>query len=160
MRASSLLATFVIGVVCTAANAHASEPAPKTTPGATAKPPAAPPAKTASSGKEKKPGEPAAPGAPRQGTVPVAAPADAPKQESLEEIVARVRRRLAMDRAPKRSASAPAPAPAARAEAPPRVSLVWRPYVVWPDELTSGNADAAPSPDTDRVMLKWEAAGQ
>jgi hypothetical protein len=74
--------------------------------------------------------------------------ADSGKQETLEEIVARVRRRLEMERAPKRNVRA-----TPRNEPTPRVTLVWRPYVVWPDELTDDTQAAAA--DQERVTLQW-----
>ena len=82
--------------------------------------------------------------------------ADDGKPETLEEIVARVRRRLAMERAPKRNAPA---AVAPRSEAPARVTLVWRPYVVWPDELTGGT-QAVVEQDSERVTLEWKGEAQ
>lgn len=129
-----------------------SGPAPKAAP-ATNKETATPVAHSSTTSNIEAAAAAAAAGARKPGTVTVAATTDAPKEESLEEIVARVKRRLAMERTPKRVASAPA---AARTEPAPRVSLVWRPYVVWPDELTGTSVEPAPS-DNDRVTLQWEA---
>jgi hypothetical protein len=191
MRASLPVATLVIGVVITTASVHGSEPAKRSTPGASPGAQAsAPPAKTSETGKDtakdaKAPsatkdaktitgtGTPAAhgattakletaaaaaaaaAGAPKQGTVAVAAPTSAPNGETLEEIVARVKRRLAMESPPKRKVSAPA---AASATPAPRVTLVWRPYVMWPDELTAPKTEASqPDADRDRVTLTWES---
>ena len=82
-----------------------------------------------------------------------AAHAQTPREETLEEIVARVRRRLAMESAPaKRTAPSAAAVPVKTSE---RVTLVWRPYVVWPEELTGGPSAPA-SPQSERVTLDWD----
>ena len=94
----------------------------------------------------------------------VSAKADPPKAqtpkattarpETIEEIVARVQRRLAMETA------RPAPATTAARPTPPapgaRVTLVWRPSIVWPDELLDAGRDADAL--TDRVTLSWDDA--
>jgi hypothetical protein len=190
MRASSLLATLVIGVAVVTASVRASEPERKDTktpvakkdtktPGAKKEPKpsaavkgqegaakaapatnagaAAPAAQGARTAKLETAAAAAAAaaGAPRHGTVTGAATASAPKEETLEEIVARVKRRLAIEPTPKRNVSAPV---ATSAAAPSRVTLVWRPYVVWPDELTAAKPEASqPDADRDRVTLKWES---
>jgi hypothetical protein len=189
MRASSVGPALVIVVACATSSARASEPTPQTTPSATppSKTAAASPAKTSTSAtppnaseakkshsesaKELSRGtavpaahssataakDAAAGGPVKPDAVTLAANNDGPKQETLEEIVARVRRRLALERAPKRSASAPSMPHAA---APTRVTLVWRPYIVWPEELTAAPADPAKSSSNDRVTLKWESDEQ
>lgn len=187
MRAALGLATLVIGLFLTMPSAHASDPQKKeskdakppattkdtktnsgtgtpavrgATPAAQGVTPAAngatSTAKGATAAKLETAAAAAAAGARKQGTVTVAATTSAPKEETLEEIVARVKRRLAMESAPKRKVSAPA---APSATPAPRVTLVWRPYVVWPDELTaSGTAEN--QPDADRVTLQWESDEQ
>jgi hypothetical protein len=72
-------------------------------------------------------------------------------QETLEEIVARVRRRLATE-VPHHAPRAIAPRPAV-AE---RVKLVWRPAVVWPAELIDGDPAAAPAGDPSRTNPRRE----
>lgn len=94
----------------------------------------------------------------KAGPAPVAATtvsAQPPREETLEEIVARVRRRLAQETSPvKRTSAAPAPA-----KPSDRVTLVWRPYVVWPDELTSAPSEPARTP-SERVTLEWNRGEQ
>ena len=68
--------------------------------------------------------------------------------ETLEEIVARVRKRLAIETAARPQRSTRAAQPQA---APARVKLVWRPTVTWPPELR-GQATGAPS---ERVDVTW-----
>ena len=73
------------------------------------------------------------------------------KPETIEEIVARVQRRLAMEtaRPARKTAATPArPAPGAR------VTLIWRPSIVWPPELLDARNDADAAV-TDRVTLSW-----
>jgi hypothetical protein len=81
-----------------------------------------------------------------------AAKATTPRPETIEEIVARVQRRLAMETARPAPKAAATPAPPAPG---PRVTLVWRPSIVWPPELlaTGSESDAAV---TDRVTLSWD----
>jgi hypothetical protein len=89
-----------------------------------------------------------------------------PKKETVEEIVARIQKRLAGERSTsvRRVAAAPQ-AP------PPRVSLTWRHYVTWPSELVGepGQSGDAPGrvalawetqPDPNRVTLDWKDDGQ
>jgi hypothetical protein len=76
---------------------------------------------------------------------PGAKPSPPAEAETLEEIVARVRRRLAEEQATTRRPASPRPQP------PPRVTLVWRPSVVWPSELTAPAGEG----DTDRTTLTW-----
>jgi hypothetical protein len=73
------------------------------------------------------------------------------KAETLEEIVARVQRRLATETArPVRHAAA-APTPQASSG---RVTLVWRPAIVWPPELLHAPSDSTAS--TDRLTPSWD----
>lgn len=75
--------------------------------------------------------------------------------ETLEEIAARVRRRLAAEQArPVRREPAPTPAPTPEPRYE-RVTLVWRPSLVWPSTLTG---DAPVAADDARVTLSWEDA--
>ena len=84
-----------------------------------------------------------------------AAKATAPRPETIEEIVARVQRRLAMETArPARKAAAATPAPPAPG---PRVTLIWRPSIVWPPELLATGSDSDGAV-TDRVTLSWDGA--
>jgi hypothetical protein len=76
---------------------------------------------------------------------PRAKPSPQAEAETLEEIVARVRRRLAEEQAAARRPASPRPQP------PPRVTLVWRPSVVWPSELTA----PAGEHHSDRTTLTW-----
>jgi hypothetical protein len=70
--------------------------------------------------------------------------------ETLDEIVARVRKRLAME-APR------GPKPVTpRPPVVERVRLEWRPSVVWPADL-GGEALPAPAADQNRVSLSWDA---
>jgi hypothetical protein len=177
MRATLRFATLVLGVVVMTASVHGSEPEKKDTKtpasknakapsgtkdtktssgtGTPASHGAMPAAQGATTAKLETAAAAAAAGAPRQGTVTVAATTSAPKQETIEEIVARVKRRLATERTPTRKASPPA---AKSATPEPRVTLVWRPYVVWPDELTAPTTDKSPrDADRDRVTLQWES---
>jgi hypothetical protein len=90
---------------------------------------------------------------------PVPAKGQAPKAtaarpETIEEIVARVQRRLAMETARPARKAASTPAPAAPG---PRVTLVWRPSIVWPPELLAAGSDSDPAV-TDRVTLSWDDA--
>lgn len=82
-------------------------------------------------------------------TAPAAAPGSgatpSPQAETLEEIVARVRHRLAEEQAAARRPASPRP------QSPPRVTLVWRPSIVWPSEL----APPAGEDDTGRTTLTW-----
>jgi hypothetical protein len=77
-----------------------------------------------------------------------------PKQETLDEIVARVQRRLATN--PPRTQRPPPSSPASAPPAPPapvatrRITLVWRPTIVWPADLIA----TSPAPVTP-----GEAAG-
>ena len=91
------------------------------------------------------------PPAPAPAPPPPAAPTSAGTTtgETLEEIVARVRRRLASDvpRSPVRRAPV-APAQSAR------VTLVWRATVVWPVELVPPTPDVSAN-DASRVTLDW-----
>ena len=94
------------------------------------------------------PQAPATKTAAKPSTVPVVAtaPAPAPRQETLEEIVTRVQRRLAME-TPRRPVvkSVTTPRPAVS----PHVTLVWRPAVVWPAELATPPS-SAPSNESGR----------
>jgi hypothetical protein len=93
--------------------------------------------------------------APVPGAVPapartsVASAPEDPPAETLEEIVARLKRRLAQD-----EPARPVRTPRRPAAAPPRVTLVWRPAVVWPAEL-AGDATRGTS---RRVTLSWDDA--
>ena len=83
--------------------------------------------------------------------VAAAPPAPTTTGETLEEIVARVRRRLGTEvaRPARRVAAAPAPA------LPERVTLVWRPAIVWPTELAPRAPEVSAS-DAGRVTLAWD----
>jgi hypothetical protein len=74
------------------------------------------------------------------------------QQETIEQIVARVQKRLATEvpRGPKPVA--------ARSQPPvtPRVTLEWRPSVVWPAEI-GGEAPPAVGADPNRVSLSWHS---
>ena len=156
MRSSLVVAVVTVGMVFIAGHGRASEPA-KTSTKPRSNAPAtqtasAPAAATKDTRKETPP---------KSGPASVVAtPADVqtPPQETLEETVARIQKRLAAERRLKKRVSAPPPAPA-RAETSERVTLVWRPYVVWPDDLTVARPEAASS-DADRVTLKWDSDGQ
>jgi hypothetical protein len=72
------------------------------------------------------------------------------RQETIEEIVERVTRRLQQKTTrPSRPAVNTAPAP----ESEPRVKLVWRPSVMWPSELVG---EPRPATSQDRVNVTWE----
>ena len=86
--------------------------------------------------------------APRTAAPP---PAAAPRQETLEEIVARVKMRLAMEAPQKR------PPAATRPPKVERVKLVWRPSIVWPADLAGAEAPAAAPVDPTRVILSGES---
>lgn len=77
-------------------------------------------------------------------------PATPTQGETLEAIVARVRKRLAME-APRGTKPAPPRPPVVR-----RVTLEWRPSVVWPADL-GGEAPPAAAADPNRVSLSWDA---
>jgi|SRR5688572_27476163 len=174
MRSLLILTLVTVAIVSAGENARASAPATAATQSpvkAAATQPAtasaaAPTETSKSEGTPKKAGSVLAPsqqrpagGASSQpGPTPVAktttADAQAPREETLEEIVARVRRRLAQERSPRKNGPAPAPV-----KASDRVMLVWRPYVVWPEELTGGRPEATSS-DSERVTLKWNSDAQ
>jgi len=174
MRSELLLTLVTVAIVVVGGNARASEPATAATKSpakaATTQPATASAAATSKTAKSedtpRKAGsvsassqeQPAAGAPSKPGPTPVAktttADAQAPREETLEEIVARVRRRLAQEQSPRKHESAPAPA-----KASDRVTLVWRPYVVWPEELTGGRPETTAS-DSERVTLKWNSDAQ
>lgn len=84
--------------------------------------------------------------------VPAPAGSSPQGQETLEQIVARVQRRLAEHQA---SARGPRQRPPADKPAPPspRVKLVWRPSVVWPSEIRPATPASSPA---GRVKLSWD----
>jgi hypothetical protein len=74
------------------------------------------------------------------------------QQETIEQIVARVQKRLATEvpRGPKPVAARPQP------PVTPRVTLAWRPSVVWPAEI-GGEAPPVVAADPNRVSLSWDS---
>jgi len=141
MRSSLRTLTLLLGLVTMGRHVLASEPS--SVPAQSRKAPAHETGKASP-----KPAPPTSPP-----NAPPAAPATAAtapppaRQETLDEIVARVRRRLATE--------TPRHAPRPVAPRPPvveRVKLVWRPAVVWPSELVSGGqASSAPVVDPNRA---------
>jgi hypothetical protein len=78
----------------------------------------------------------------------------APPRESLEEVAARIKRRLEEEQ--RASPVRKAPAAPVRAAAPARVTLVWRPTVIWPSWIIDGTPPPEPAAAADRVRLDWE----
>jgi hypothetical protein len=83
-------------------------------------------------------------------------PAAKGHQETIEEIVARVQRRLALEtpRAPRRQAAA---VPQSQPQPTERVTLVWRPAVVWPAELVGPGVVPAPPADPTHASVNRES---
>lgn len=77
--------------------------------------------------------------------------------ESLEELVARVKKRIAEQQTvSSRRGTSAAPA---RGEDPGAVHLEWRPGVTWPTDLTPPVPAESPGSD-GRVSLEWGAAAK